>query len=84
MLVIPAKYSVSSIVGKMKANFSRQLRLRYLELKRTYWGADSGLWGLVFNRWVDEAVIRPEVDHIKNRLKNGTCSSSVNVKGHAA
>ena len=38
VLVIPPKYAVSSIVGKMKANLSRQLRLRYPELKRTYWG----------------------------------------------
>ncbi|MDR4485344.1 MAG: IS200/IS605 family transposase [Nitrospirales bacterium] len=39
VLVIPPKYAVSSMVGKMKANLSRQLRLRYPELKRTYWGA---------------------------------------------
>ncbi|MDR4484004.1 MAG: IS200/IS605 family transposase [Nitrospirales bacterium] len=39
VLVIPPKYAVSSIVGKMKANLSRQLRLRYPERKRTYWGA---------------------------------------------
>ncbi len=39
VLVIPPKSAVSSIVGKMKANLSRQLRLRYPELKQTYWGA---------------------------------------------
>ena len=38
VLVIPPKYAVSSIVGKMKANVSRHLRLRYSALKRTYWG----------------------------------------------
>ena len=36
VMVIPPKYAVSSIVGKMKANLSRQLRLRSPELKRTY------------------------------------------------
>ena len=36
VLVIPPKYAVSSIVGKMKANLGRQLRLRYPELKQTY------------------------------------------------
>ena len=39
VMVSPPKYAVSSIVGKMKANLSRQLRLRYPALKRTYWGA---------------------------------------------
>jgi hypothetical protein len=29
VMVIPPKYAVSSIVGKMKVNLSRQLRLRY-------------------------------------------------------
>ena len=36
VLVIPPKNAVPSIVGKMKANVSRQLRLRYPKLKRTY------------------------------------------------
>lgn len=39
VMVIPPKYAVSSIVGKMKAKLSRQLRLRYPELKRTCLGA---------------------------------------------
>jgi len=39
VMVIPPKYAGSSIVGKMKANLSRQLRLRYPELKGMYWGA---------------------------------------------
>ncbi|MCA9454608.1 MAG: transposase [Nitrospiraceae bacterium] len=39
VLVIPPKDAFSSIVGMMKANLSWQLRLRYHELKGTYWGA---------------------------------------------
>jgi len=46
VLVILQKYAVSSIVGKMNANLSRQLRLRYPELKQIYWGAV--LWSLGF------------------------------------
>ncbi len=64
VLVIPPKYAVSSIVGKMKANLSRQLRLRYPELKRTYWGAV--LWSPGFfssTVGLNEAVIRRYVEH---------------------
>ena len=64
VLVIPPKYAVSSIVGKMKANLSRQLRLRYPELKRTYWAAV--LWSPGFfssTVGLNEAVIRRYVEH---------------------
>ena len=71
VMVIPPKYAVSSIVGKMKANLSRQLRLRYPELKRTYWGAV--LWSLGFfssTVGLNEAVIRRYVDH-QERVDKG-------------
>ena len=64
VLVIPPKYAVSSIVGKMKANLSRQLRLRYPELKRTYWRAV--LWSPGFfssTVGLNEVVIRRYVEH---------------------
>jgi len=71
VLVIPPKYAVSSIVGKMKANLSRQLRLRYPELKRTYWG--GVLWSPGFfssTVGLNEAVIRRYVDH-QERVDKG-------------
>ena len=71
VLVIPPKYAVSSIVGKMKANLSRQLRLRYPELKRTYWGAV--LWSPGFfssTVGLNEAVIRRYVEH-QERVDKG-------------
>ena len=71
VLVIPPKYAVSSIVGKMKANLSRQLRLRYPELKRTYWGAV--LWSPGFfssTVGLNEAGIRRYVDH-QERVDKG-------------
>ena len=71
VMVIPPKYAVSSIVGKMKANLSRQLRLRYPELKRTYWGAV--LWSPGFfssTVGLNEAVIRRYVDH-QERVDKG-------------
>ena len=63
VLVIPPTYAVSSIVGKMKANLSRQLRLRYPELKRTYWGAVRWSPGFFSSTvGLNEAVIRRYVD----------------------
>ena len=64
VLVIPPQYAVSSMVGKMKANLSRQLWLRYPELKRTYWGAE--LWSPGFfssTVGLNEAVIQRYVEH---------------------
>ena len=37
VVTIPPKYSVSSIVGKIKANTSREVRLRFDEIKKIYW-----------------------------------------------
>ena len=71
VLVIPPKYAVSSIVGKMKANLSRQLRLRYPELKQRYWG--GVLWSPGFfssTVGLNEAVIRRYVDH-QERVDKG-------------
>ncbi len=71
VVVIPPKYAVSSIVGKMKANLSRQLGLRYPELKRTYWGAV--LWSPGFfssTVGLSEAVIRRYVEH-QERVDKG-------------
>jgi len=71
VLVIPPKYAVSSIVGKMKANVSRQLRLRYPELKRTYWG--EVLWSPEFfssTGGLNEAVIWRYVEH-QERMDKG-------------
>ena len=71
VLVLPPKYAVSSIVGKMKANLSRQLRLRYPERKRTYWGAV--LWSPGFfssTVGLNEAVIRRYVEH-QDRMDKG-------------
>ena len=36
--VIPPKYSVSSVVGKIKANTSRRIRIEFPWIKKVYWG----------------------------------------------
>ena len=38
--VIPPKYSVSSLVGKIKANTSREIRKEFPWLKKVYWGSE--------------------------------------------
>jgi putative transposase len=37
VIIIPPKYSVSAIVGKIKANTSREVRKRFVWLKKEYW-----------------------------------------------
>jgi len=71
VLVIHPKYAASSSVGKMKVNLTRQLCLRYLKLKRMYWGAV--LWSPVFfplTVGLNEAVIRRYVEH-QERVDKG-------------
>ena len=84
VLVRPPNQAVSSSVGKMKANVSRQLRLRYSELKRTYWGA--GLWSSGFfssTVGLNEAVIRRYVDH-QEQVARGQIQLEFEFSCHAA
>jgi len=37
VIIIPPKYSVSEIVGKIKANTSREVRKQFPWVKKTYW-----------------------------------------------
>ena len=37
VIIIPPKYSVSSIVGKIKANTSREVRIQFEWVKKVYW-----------------------------------------------
>jgi putative transposase len=37
IIVIPPKYSVSEIIGKIKANTSRKIRRRFGWVKNVYW-----------------------------------------------
>lgn len=70
-MVIPQKYAVSCIVGKLKGNLSRQLRLRYPELKQTYW--EVVLWSPGFfssTVGLNEAVNWRYVDH-QERVDKG-------------
>ena len=37
VVIIPPKYFVSEVIGKIKANTSREIRKHFSEVRRTYW-----------------------------------------------
>ena len=37
IIIIPPKYSVSQIVGKIKSNTSREVRKKFLWIRKIYW-----------------------------------------------
>ena len=61
--VIPPKYSVSSVVGKMKANTSRRIRIEFPWIKKVYW--DNEFWSPGFfssTVGIDEELIKRYVE----------------------
>ena len=61
--VIPPKYAVSAIVGKIKANTSREIRQRFPGIKKVYWRNE--FWSVGFfssTVGIDEAVIKRYVE----------------------
>jgi putative transposase len=61
--VIPPKYSVSSVVGKMKANTSRRIRIEFPWIKKVYW--DNEFWSPGFfssTVGIDEEIIKRYVE----------------------
>lgn len=61
--VIPPKYSVWSVVGKMKANTSRRIRKEFPWIKKVYW--DNEFWSPVFfssTVVIDEEIIKRYVE----------------------
>ena len=61
--VIPPKDAVSAIVGKIKANTSREIRQRFPAIKKVYWRNE--FWSVGFfssTVGIDEAVIKRYVD----------------------
>jgi putative transposase len=61
--VIPPKYAVSAIVGKIRANTSREIRQRFPWIKKVYWRNE--FWSVGFfssSVGIDEAVIKRYVE----------------------
>jgi putative transposase len=63
ILVIPPKYAVSAIIGNLKANTSRAVRMRFAWLKKIYWRNE--FWSVGFfssTVGINEDVIKRYVD----------------------
>ena len=63
IVVIPPKYSVSQIVGKIKANTSRDIRKRFDWIKKIYW--KNVFWSPVFfssTVGINEEAIKKNVE----------------------
>ena len=63
IIVIPPKYSVSSMVGKIKANTSREIRIRFPWIKKVYWRNE--FWSVGFfssTVGINEEIIKRYVE----------------------
>ena len=63
IMVIPPKYAVSAIIGKLKANTSREVRTRFPWLKKIYWRNE--FWSVGFfssTVGINEDVIKRYVE----------------------
>ena len=63
IIVIPPKYAVSAIIGKLKANTSRNVRTRFPGLKKVYWRNE--FWSVGFfssTVGINENVIKRYVE----------------------
>jgi len=62
---IPPKYSVSEVVGKIKANTGRKMRQKFKFLDQVYWGVE-GIWSIgyfVSTVGINETVVRKYIEN---------------------
>ena len=65
--VVPPKYSVSSVVGKIKANTSRRIRVDLPWIKKLYWGNEIWLPGFFSSTVeINEKIIKKFVEFQEN------------------
>ena len=63
IIIIPPRYSVSGIVGKIKSNTSREVRKRFNWIKKTYWRDEFWSRGFFSSTvGINEEVIRRYVE----------------------
>lgn len=76
IMIIPPKYSVSYIVGKIKTNTSREVRERFDWLKKVYWGGEFWSPGFFSSTvWIDEKTIKRYVE-FQGKLDKGKAQLS--------
>jgi putative transposase len=80
VMIIPPKYSVSTIVGKIKANTSREIRKHFDWVKKIYWGNEFWSPGFFSSTvGIDEEVIKRYVD-FQEKVDKGQLQLSFNFK----
>jgi putative transposase len=65
VMVIPPKYSISSVMGKFKSQSVSELRRQYAWLKKVYW-KENLVWSpgyFVSSVGVDKQTIKRYVEH---------------------
>ena len=65
MMSIPPKYSISSVIGKLKSQSASKLRKRFPWLRKVYWN-ENVVWStgyFVSSVGVDEETIRQYVEY---------------------
>ena len=65
VMIIPPRYSISSVMGRLKSQTASELRSRFKWLSKVYW-KENIVWSLgyfVSSVGVDEKVIRKYVEH---------------------
>jgi putative transposase len=65
VMVIPPKYSIASVMGRLKSQSASRLRKKFTWLSKVYW-AENIVWSpgyFVSSVGVDEATIKRYVEH---------------------
>ncbi len=80
IIIIPPKYSVSGIVGKIKTNTSREVREHFDWLKKVYWRKEFWSPGFFSSTvGIDEEVIKKYVE-FQERMDKGKAQLSLDLK----
>jgi putative transposase len=64
VIIIPPRYSVSGIIGKIKANTSREIRKKFKHIRKIYWRNEFWSPGFFSSTvGIDEDVIKRYVEY---------------------
>ena len=69
VMVIPPKYSIASVMGRLKSQSASRLRKKFAWLGKVYW-AENIVWSpgyFVSSVGVDEATVKRYVEHQGNQ-----------------
>ena len=82
IIVIPPKYSVSEIIGKIKANTSREIRRRFAWVKKVYWHNEFWSPGFFSSTvGINEEVIKRYIE-FQEKIDKGQLQLSFDLQCH--